>query len=391
MKKMRLFPLFALLLLLAALNACGPSAAPESGIQLDILPSGSTVTLDGQPAGATPLHLPAAAGEKHRLRVEHEGYYPLELELVVPASGALRIAQTLAFRPRLEEINTRAALLAWSPSGTLYYQRDEDDGAYLYRLDGGRLTRLDDATYRLAAAPNSRHLLSLNFNNSSGPRLALWDGPSLLWQRAGAYAFTWLPDGTALLYGSENGQTGFTLQKIAVDGSAETWQPTDPGFWDGDPEILSLSADGEWLSTQTDGLLQVWRRDGASLQEVLRAEQASESRFSPRGEPWLAYLDANDNLLLADPRVPTSSVLVSGAASPLRWTPDGQALLYPTYNAQEGGSSLWRVDIHTGALSLVADAALLPGVPADFGLSPDGKRLAYINNAGRLFLLTLEE
>ncbi len=390
MKTFRLFSFFTLVILL---TACAPATVPQGSIRLNILPEGSGVTLDGQLAGVTPLDIPANPGESHSIRVEHEGFYPLNLDLVVPASGQLKIEQSLVFQPRVEQIATRAALLAWVPAGDLYFVRDEDDGAYLYILSANgvqKINHLGDATYRLETVPGGKHLMSLNFNDLNGPNVTLWENSTAVWQRNGVYAFTWLEEESALLLGAESGQTNFILQKISQDGNAETWQP-DQTFWDGDPEIISLSGDGQWLSTQISSVLQIWRRDGSRLSLAIRVDQASESRFSPGKEAVLAYLNANDDLRIINPGIPTDTLLVSNVSFPLRWSPDGKAVLYPTYNTVDGGTSLWRVEINSAAVSLVADAALLPGTAADFALSPDGKRLAYINQAGQLYLITLAQ
>jgi len=87
----RLLATLFFLLLLLALSRCGPATAPEANtaavgsntgapgtyLRVDVGPAGSTVLVDGQAAGVTPLFLEMAPGP-YRIRVELDGYEPLE-------------------------------------------------------------------------------------------------------------------------------------------------------------------------------------------------------------------------------------------------------------------------------------------------------------------------
>jgi hypothetical protein len=77
-----------------------PSAEPSCKISVASTPAGADVTLDGQPAGATPLELPASC-ERHKLDIAHARYAPAT-RWVTPAAGEPATVELALARPTHE-------------------------------------------------------------------------------------------------------------------------------------------------------------------------------------------------------------------------------------------------------------------------------------------------
>jgi hypothetical protein len=91
--------LLAVLLVPGAL-ACGGGRRPAAEVAppellVEVLPPGARVSLDGAPLGAGSRTVPAPAPGAHVLRVEAEGYEPVERPLPEGGLGGLRVGEAL--------------------------------------------------------------------------------------------------------------------------------------------------------------------------------------------------------------------------------------------------------------------------------------------------------
>ena len=91
--------------------------------------------------------------------------------------------------------------------------------------------------------------------------------------------------------------------------------------------------------------------------------------FSPDGQ-WIAFgrapagTDAARQLWLMRPdggeaRALTADPTISNG--PPSWSPDGRYLLFQRYDPVENATSVWRLEVATGAAALVAEGGYLPG------------------------------
>jgi serine/threonine-protein kinase len=79
-----------------ARSASAPAPAnATSGLVVDSRPTGATVTIDGTPAGTTPLTVPTIAPGVHRVVIEKEGYQPWTTTVDVKPGERPRVAASL--------------------------------------------------------------------------------------------------------------------------------------------------------------------------------------------------------------------------------------------------------------------------------------------------------
>jgi len=105
---LRLLVTLFFLLLIVALSRCSVPTLPEGAtpttlaaiahLRVEINPTGARFYVDGQPAGVTPLLLEIPAGQ-HTIRVEMEGYQPLEQAMALHAGDEAVINGELAPLP----------------------------------------------------------------------------------------------------------------------------------------------------------------------------------------------------------------------------------------------------------------------------------------------------
>jgi dipeptidyl aminopeptidase/acylaminoacyl peptidase len=107
-----------------------------------------------------------------------------------------------------------------------------------------------------------------------------------------------------------------------------------------------------------------WRPDGAAI--AFLADRGGDERYR------LHLLELADGRARRLPAPPTA------AASPLRWSPDGERIAYLVAERRAGPRRLVAVRPgRSGAVQLLADAAPL----ADFAWSPDGRSVAAVGRA----------
>src|SRR6185436_11063185 len=71
------------------------SASAAGGLVVDSRPAGATVTIDGAPAGTTPLTIPSIAPGTHKVVIEKDGYQPWVTTVDVKPGERPRVAASL--------------------------------------------------------------------------------------------------------------------------------------------------------------------------------------------------------------------------------------------------------------------------------------------------------
>jgi hypothetical protein len=145
-----------MLWLLAAVMACttpspvskpSPSSTPAlAHLVIEVLPIGSEVYLDEARKGYTPLSLHLCAGE-YRLRIQHDGYEPLQRQVVLISGQEVRITTLLRdttppvviFNPGLTAVQCRQPM-------PIHAQASDNEGVTAMRLfiDGALVSEAND-------------------------------------------------------------------------------------------------------------------------------------------------------------------------------------------------------------------------------------------------------
>lgn len=108
--------------------------------------------------------------------------------------------------------------------------------------------------------------------------------------------------------------------------------------------------------------------------DLLRFQWIADPRLSPDGTRVAFTLVTVDteadeyrtNLWLCDvpsdgaPPAPPRELTFGGRDSQPRWSPDGRTLLFQRYDPAEETTSVWRLDIATGAETRVVEDGYLP-------------------------------
>src|SRR6185312_6911645 len=229
--------------------------------------------------------------------------------------------------------------LAWTSDGHLVFSKESGAAATISIMQadgqGAKLLLARDGRY-YRVSPDGRHVVFSSFQGSEGGLGTLWtmdiDGGNLkkLTNDGGSMDFS--PDGRWIVYVSNRYDT-LTVWKVAVDGGRGV-QLTD--YWATDP---SVSPDGSTIASIT--------RDETTAKPAISLIPFKGGRprnfLNPRGTPGF-----------------------------LRWTPDGNALLYVL--GQNGVSNIWRQPLSGGPAERITNFQSQQIFA--FDLSRNGKRLA---------------
>lgn len=236
----------------------------------------------------------------------------------------------------------------------------------------------------------------------------------------------WLPDGRILFTSSAGNPLGEDIWVVNADGSQRKQLTTGANLGP------AVSTDGRYIVFESDraGRLNLWRvsSDGSNLQQLTRGEDDRFPACSPDGK-WIVYTSADDDTLwripmgggeaqrLTEPGWRNSAISPDGrfvasyykspepgtprrigviplAGGPplklfdfptdlrpieaLRWTPDGQGLVYPA--RRDGIWHLWRQPI-SGGRAAPLTASRSPEQIFSFDWSPDGKEIVFSRGA----------
>jgi hypothetical protein len=113
-----------------------------------VLPAGSTVHVNGETKGRTPLNLSVPAGQ-YQVRVERDGYSPLQQDIQLAPGQVLLITETLRdSTPPLVELAELAVSVQAGHSIPIHAQATDNETVALLRLsiDGRQVTEAHDAT-----------------------------------------------------------------------------------------------------------------------------------------------------------------------------------------------------------------------------------------------------
>ncbi|MEU6084081.1 amidohydrolase family protein [Streptomyces sp. NPDC047108] len=299
---------------------------------------------------------------------------------------------------------------AFSPDGsTIAFASD--------RGNAGRIWLLDTATGALRALTDGDRAVSMPAWSPDGRRVAYVDGATIqaVDIRSGTTErLVTAPEG-ATLHGPAFAPDGRGLAHVRVTGAKAELMVDDRPLTDGEDVFpfapTWLSAD-ELLYT-ADGLIRRRKRTGGAGREIPFTAAVGVARTPYRRKrPDLESGGARDVLGIADPALaPDGRTVAFRALNALwllpvggrgghpkkivgdgylnaapDWAPDGRSLVY--VSDRSGTANLWTYDVATGRTERLTD---LPDAQLAPRWSPDGSRIAYQDESGATWVLTVAD
>jgi Tol biopolymer transport system component/DNA-binding winged helix-turn-helix (wHTH) protein len=229
--------------------------------------------------------------------------------------------------------------VGWTPDGRIVFSKESGPAATIsiMQADGESARHLlEHDSYYFRVSPDGRHIVFSSFQGSEAGLGTLWavdiDGGNLRKLTSDGGAMDFSPDGKSIVYASSRYDI-VTLWKVAADGGKPV-QLTDS--WATFP---SVSPDGKTIAYLT--------------------------RDDTTAKPAIALMPFEGGR-------PRQVLNTRVAPGPLRWTPDGKALLYVL--DQNSAWNIWRQSLSGGSAEQVTDFKSQRIFA--FDLSRDGKQLA---------------
>lgn len=282
----------------------------------------------------------------------------------------------------------------WSPDGTRiwYIDGNGSGGSALWSVDPARPFEPERVRERLGLiSPDGALLAYPQAGTTVIERLSdgqIWVAPS------GGRAISFSPDSSQILWTVATATQNFDRRAVQVwmanvDGSAARAVAVLTGGSAGwMPDSRRLLITNRDLADQPPVLAVYDPADGATA--ALERSEFIRGTALSRDGVWVAYtLQFTGDLgrdglwvrRLDDLTLPARRVEVYGA---YRWRPDNTLLMIPLEPGSAGHRVL-AIDPATGSVRDLIDPAETPFriLGGDFSLSPDGRRLAFVNAADR--------
>ena len=232
-----------------------------------------------------------------------------------------------------------ASYPSWAPDGKVVYSLNSGDSIDLYLVDpragtSKRLTMNSGNNLYPAVSPDGRYVV---FSSDRSGALCLWridiDGsnPKQLTQQTSAHP-NFTADSRTIVY--ESITNLYTISTISIDGS--------------EPRQLTTNTSAK----------PVFSPDGTQIACLYEEQEA---------KPKISIISAKDGVLIK------AFPLPSGLSFPIRWTPDGKAIMY---SLRRGGvANLWVQPVDGGEPRQLTN--FTSDIILSYDLSRDGKNLVF--------------
>jgi Tol biopolymer transport system component/imidazolonepropionase-like amidohydrolase len=301
---------------------------------------------------------------------------------------------------------------AWSPDGaSLAFASDRaEEGSFdIWTVDlaGGDLVRRTSAPsegYEPAWAPDGKALAFVEDGraviaiDAGGARRTLATAPA-----GGIDGPAWRPDGWGVVYvGAGRNPDDTPNSRLMSEGrplaTGEDVFPFRPTFVS-ETELLYTADGGIRVRDLASGAVRAipftaeltlerpdWtpKKRDLSSRRPQKARGLLNPRLSPDGRSVVVGA-LGDLYRIAPGRAPEPLTRDGYFETDPEWSADGRAILYTS--DKEGRPNVYRRDLETGAERRLTDAG--PGAAFGSALSPDGRRLAYLDQDNALQLLDL--
>lgn len=369
----------------------------KTSLLINVLPTGSDVLLNGTVVGVTPLNLSLQPG-RYKLRINRNNYIPYETTVVLRAGQRVTIEYHLHYMTNVQYVASEASLPLWENYNTLFYVNMPDNAITQYLLTGEKkmVAEMPDLILSLENCLNYilvqhyasedlgmvEEILAVEIDTGKVFELGTGDiAPMPVSEECESYLLGFPlqeEGGDSIVW---RGKPDGLFQPVSLEGLSNALPA----------QSIAWSADGQWFQIQRSESVHIWHYDGAVFTYAFQIEPAFDAVWSPNGAR-LVYMHQDGTIYYVNnPEKPDQKIVSSNGMLPLRWMPDGKQVVFTTYNPTDGGSAFWAVDVETGNRTLLADSSMILGRVVDFAISPDGLKIAYVNDLEQLWILVLGE
>ena len=361
--------------------------APTS-LVINVFPEDSVITLNDKPYNPRDILVPG----DYLLKVSHSNYQSIEEKIRIHPNVQNQLLVRLIPLVSIQEISNYAVFPGWDNQNDLYYFNFSDGKIY----NGINNTTLDTQISNLGAIHQFIFLM-----NGTQAVAVISDGPEssskLYLANFQSGEISELPV-TGLISDKQDNEI-WGIDNLREDSENILWKLTpgeEPLFypletqdWAIDVKRLLVSSSEEWLAIESPRGIAVWEL--ASGERLATFENASAPVWVNDPQPGLAYInrDRSLNFARADHNW-NSIVLQENIQTPIAVMPGSSEIVFARFNPFQGGTSFWAVDTATTGVRLLAAARTESGRAEQILVSPDGKRIAFVNHKNILFIVTLE-
>jgi hypothetical protein len=362
----------------------------QFSLSIAVLPKDAVILLNDKPYD--PQRIPLAGD--YTIKVSHEGYLPVTEEIRVHPNQRNQIKIRLMPISSTVLIARDVNFPGWDQHGALYFLVIPENTIYKWSDNkSSPLLGLEKQTYQLLYMSSGKYVVALIGEGPEG-------GSFLQMLNLETRGVTDL-EGTGFV-SPGNDTDSETVWGFNYDTSSNTEKPIWSLPLNGNLELISLENPqwaklgeqlvidpaNQWLAIESSKGIAVWEIATGKLMATF--EHASTPVWMKA--PWtgLAYIDMDQSLKFASSDQGwKSTVLQPNIQGPIAALPDSSEVIFTRFNPFEGGTSFWAVDTETKGVRLLAQARTESGKVTQISLSPNGKRIAFLNNKNMLFLVTM--
>lgn len=358
-------------------------------LEIAFSPEGSQVFIDGILSGTTPMELNLRPGQMVSIEITQEGYIPYTETISMPPSGRLLLQGALAPLVITSPLFQRGTHPSFMDEKICFITLSEpyrlmcgQDGEFVERVVFSSYPEhLIISSYGLVWSQISEERKSVQFLPVSASE------PTEIIQ--GEFCLSVQNDGKKfLMLGLPvNGSGNLQLFEMSMDGNISElyFHKTPQGRI---PDGVMLSANDEWLVTQSSGIVELWHRENSQFVYVKTLETYTAFAFSPTLFTNLGFIDAQNSLGVIDLETGEKTML-SDSVLGFTWLPNGDEILFSKMTAE--GSSIFKVEtLNTGVEKIIADPSNVLGFISDFTISQDGLMIVYANRFGRMQTISIK-
>ena len=352
-------------------------------LEIAFSPEGSQVFIDGILSGTTPMELNLRPGQMVSIEITQEGYIPYTETISMPPSGHLLLQGALAPLVITSPLLQRGTYPSFMDEKICFITLSEpyrlmcgQDGEFVERVAFSSYPEhLITSSYGLVWSQISEERNSIQFLPVSASE------PTEIIQ--GEFCLAVQNDGKKfLMLGLPvNGSGNLQLFEMSMDGNISElyFNKTPQGR---SPDGVTLSANDEWLVTQSSGIVELWHRENGQFVYVKTLETYTAFAFSPTLFTNLGFMDAQNSLGVID-LATGEKTMFSDNVLAFTWLPNGDEILFSKMTTE--GSSLFKLmELNTGLEKIIADPSNVLGFISDFAISQDGLMIVYANRFGRI-------